>query len=51
MLEWFKGGLDLLQVALVRDEFFKKHLAQTQRFWRAEVDVFNEETCRIGVIV
>jgi len=50
-LEWFASGLDLLQVALVRGEFFRKRLAEIQVFWRAEVDLYKEEKCRIVVLV
>jgi len=51
LFEWFASGFDLLQVALVRDEFFKKRLAQIQGFWRVGVDVYKEEKCKIGVLV
>jgi len=50
-LEWFAGQLDLLQVALVRDEFFRKILSQNQGFWKEEEGVYKEEKCMIGFLV
>ena len=50
-MEWLVGGLDLLLVALVMDDFFRKSLAQIQGFWRAEFNVFKEEKCRVDVLV
>ena len=51
LLEWFAGGLDLLLVALVRDELFRKSITQIQGIWKGEVDVYKEEKCRICVLV